>query len=228
MRRFPQNVLIATLALLINPACAEQDVSVLIFKEGANAYESKAIASGLRNALVSSFETYLTDSHFPYGPYCTDNSAECRQHLSYQAEFECASFDLNEDSVPEVFVEMIAPGYCGSGGCDTYMLDNSTGSWKVIGVNHVFMERVNGRSFSADHPIICARPTLASDLERLDTGFVYVEGQVLDTMKFSDATVEEYLACAHGIVDCTKPFPQLYQQALEKGWLSRLQEIAVS
>ena len=28
---------------------------------------------------------------------------------------------------------MSAPGYCGSGGCTTYVLDNSAGSWKIIG-----------------------------------------------------------------------------------------------
>jgi hypothetical protein len=46
----------------------------------------------------------------------------------YVAAFE----DLNDDGAPEAIVYMIGEEWCGSGGCDTMILQQQGGTWKTV------------------------------------------------------------------------------------------------
>jgi hypothetical protein len=41
--------------------------------------------------------------------------------------------DLNGDGTPEAIVYVISQGLCGSGGCNTFILQQTGDSWKVVG-----------------------------------------------------------------------------------------------
>jgi hypothetical protein len=40
--------------------------------------------------------------------------------------------DLNGDGIPEAIVYLIGPQWCGSGGCHLFILQKSSGSWKIV------------------------------------------------------------------------------------------------
>lgn len=136
-------VLILTLfaGACISPAelAKTKAVKELFFKEGANKYESEAIAFALGDMLTEGFKTYLQESHFVFGMYSdlmdcrVLKQGKCRQHLSYRVKFVTASIDLNGDNRDEVIVEVIAPNMCGSGGCTYYILQIIKDKWKNIG-----------------------------------------------------------------------------------------------
>lgn len=117
----------------LQAAYAQDKVNDVIFAEGANRYESEAIALALSKMIAENLEYYMKDSHFIYGPYCPENKDDCRQNLNFEITFKTSSVDLNNDLVKEVFVEYIAPGRCGSGGCSTYILHKGNEGWKVLG-----------------------------------------------------------------------------------------------
>jgi hypothetical protein len=50
------------------------------------------------------------------------------QTTKYIAAFR----DLNGDGKPEAIVYLESPDYCGSGGCNTLILTNKNGTWKVM------------------------------------------------------------------------------------------------
>ena len=104
------------------------------FHSGVNAQESEAIAAALGESLTSSFNLYLTSTHFVYGPKCENsNQDSCRQNLKFELSFKAASLDLNGDDKDELIVELIGPNECGSGGCTAYILKERTKGWAVIG-----------------------------------------------------------------------------------------------
>jgi hypothetical protein len=51
-------------------------------------------------------------------------SSELASIPAEQRKFKYQAFDLNNDSLPEYFVAMVGPYYCGTGGCTAYLLDN--------------------------------------------------------------------------------------------------------
>ena len=115
-------------------ASAEEEVlTPLQFQEGANAYEVEAISSGLSELITDTFEHWFSESHFVYPPSCSSDVNDCRKNLDFEIDFETASFDLNNDGKLEVIVYYNAPAYCGSGGCWSYILEEDTGSFRIIG-----------------------------------------------------------------------------------------------
>ena len=82
---------------------------------GANAYESKAIASAMSDKILKAFKYYVEESHFVYGPSCADKTVECRDNLDFSINFRAASVDLNSDDIDEVIVYYEAPNFCGCG-----------------------------------------------------------------------------------------------------------------
>ncbi len=102
----------------------------LVYKDGANEYESIAIANGLTDVLNFIFEMWLTDSHFIYGDYVC--GPDCRQDLNFEVNLPTTSFDLNDDGAKEVFVILNHSLTCGSSGCDTYILQGLGDDWKII------------------------------------------------------------------------------------------------
>jgi len=102
--------------------------------EGANKYESKAIALALSDELAADFKFYVDDSHFISGPSCSsDNGGECRGNLNYEVKFRTASVDLNQNGIDEVIVYYDALNMCGSSGCTSFILQNNNDDWIVIG-----------------------------------------------------------------------------------------------
>ena len=112
---------------------AEEVLTPLQFQEGANAYEVEAISSGLSDLIKNTFEHWFSESHFIYPPRCSSNVSDCRKNLAFEIAFETASFDLNNNGKLEVIVYYKAPAYCGSGGCNSYILEEDLGSFIVIG-----------------------------------------------------------------------------------------------
>jgi hypothetical protein len=125
---------ISILLTSMQMASAEKEVlTPLQFQEGANAYEVKAISSGLTDLIKNTFEHWFSESHFIYPPSCSSDVSDCRKNLDFEIDFETASFDLNNDGKLEVIVYYKAPAYCGSGGCWSYILEEEPGSFRIIG-----------------------------------------------------------------------------------------------
>jgi hypothetical protein len=104
------------------------------FKDGVDAVGSKAISESLGEHVTASFKLFFTESHFPYGPHCSNkNSRSCRQNLRYELQFNAASIDLDGDGVNEFIVGLNGPNECGSGGCTSYILKNYPEGWRKIG-----------------------------------------------------------------------------------------------
>jgi hypothetical protein len=53
--------------------------------------------------------------------------------FSADARYGIAFADLNDDHQAEALVHLVDPGYCGSGGCTTFVLTQSEGAWHSIG-----------------------------------------------------------------------------------------------
>jgi hypothetical protein len=130
-----------TIAVLLGSAGVswgsdEKDIQFqkIEFKDGVDAVGSKAISESLGETITDFFKFFFTESHFPYGPHCSNkNSRSCRQNLRFELEFNTASIDLDDDGVNEFIVELNGPGVCGSSGCTSYILKNYPEGWREIG-----------------------------------------------------------------------------------------------
>jgi hypothetical protein len=109
------------------------DITPLELFEGANKYETEAIAEGLTETILSNVRHYLTESTFIYGPSCSNGEDNCRQNFEYWQSFEVASVDLDMNGSDEVIVVVDGVGLCGSGGCHAYILANKNYTWAIIG-----------------------------------------------------------------------------------------------
>ena len=129
-----RNIITVLIIILASPA-ATQELKPIVLKDGANAYENKAIASAMSERILDTFKYYVEESHFIYGPSCADKTAECRGNLDFNINFRATSVDLNSDGIDEVIVYYEAPGFCGSGGCTSYILapTNMDDSWVILG-----------------------------------------------------------------------------------------------
>ena len=126
---------ISILLTLMQMASAEEELlTPLQFQEGANAYEVEAIASGLSELIADTFEHWFSESHFIYPPRWSSDVSDCRKNLDFEIDFETASVDLNNDGKLEVIVYYNAPGFCGSGGCWTYILEEKLDGFTIIGL----------------------------------------------------------------------------------------------
>ena len=123
MKKLTSIILILFLSLLSSKVFSEE-LTKLTFKEGSNKYQSEAIAFALNDEIAYTLEIYLQETHFAYG---ANNS------LSFNLDFDTASYDLNRDGSQEVFVTLKGSNICGSGGCTTYILEKDIKGWKVIG-----------------------------------------------------------------------------------------------
>jgi len=129
-----RNIFTVLTIITASPAAA-QELQSIELKDGANAYESKAIASAMSERILDTFKYYVEESHFVYGPSCADKTVECRDNLDFSINFRVASVDLNSDDIDEVIVYYEAPNFCGSGGCTSYILapTNMDDSWVILG-----------------------------------------------------------------------------------------------
>ena len=129
-----RNIYTVLTIIMASPAAA-QELQSIELKNGANAYESKAIASAMSERILDTFKYYFEESHFIHGPRCADKTVECRDNLDFSINFRAASVDLNSDDIDEVIVYFEAPGFCGSGGCTSYILapTNMDDSWVILG-----------------------------------------------------------------------------------------------
>ena len=130
--RFLFSILILLKSMQI--ASAEEVLTPLQFQEGANAYEVEAISSGLSDLIKITFEDWFSKTHFIYPPRCSSEVSDCRKNLDFEIAFETASFDLNNDGKLEVLVYYNAPGFCGSSGCWTYILEEKLDGFTIIGL----------------------------------------------------------------------------------------------
>ncbi|MDB2454392.1 hypothetical protein N9X02_12035 [Planktomarina temperata] len=129
-----RNIFTVLTIILASPV-ATKELKPIALKAGANAYESKAIASAMSERILDTFKYYFEESHFIHGPRCADKTVECRDNLDFSINFRAASVDLNSDDIDEVIVYFEAPGFCGSGGCTSYILapTNMDDSWVILG-----------------------------------------------------------------------------------------------
>ena len=129
-----RNIITVLTIIMASPAAA-QELQSIELKDGANAYESKAIASAMSERILDTFKYYFEESHFIHGPRCADKTVECRDNLDFSINFRAASVDLNSDDIDEVIVYYEAPNFCGSGGCTSYILapTNMDDSWVILG-----------------------------------------------------------------------------------------------
>jgi len=49
-----------------------------------------------------------------------------------RVRYTSAIIDLNGDHRPEAVVQIMGPRFCGSGGCDLYVLERRAGTWRVV------------------------------------------------------------------------------------------------
>ena len=82
-------------------------MTTLTFKEGSNKNQSEAIAFALKDKITETLEIYFQETHFVF---------EANNSLSFNLNFDTASYDLNRDGSQEVFVTLKGPNICGSGG----------------------------------------------------------------------------------------------------------------
>ena len=127
--------IITVLTIIMASPVATQELQSIELKDGANAYESKAIASAMSDKILGAFKYYVEESHFVHGPRCADKTVECRDNLDFSINFRAASVDLNSDDIDEVIVYYEAPNFCGSSGCTSYILapTNMDDSWVILG-----------------------------------------------------------------------------------------------
>ena len=54
---------------------------------------------------------------------------------AFNISFKAATIDLNSDKIDEVLVDYKAPNFCGSGGCNSYILGQLEGGsgWEILG-----------------------------------------------------------------------------------------------
>ena len=74
------------------PEVKTEELTEIIFKEGANRSESQAIAFNLYNVISDALKHWLQESHFIYGASCNSNGVggfwdECRQNLNFNITF---------------------------------------------------------------------------------------------------------------------------------------------
>ncbi len=100
------------------------------FQKGGSLYEVEAIFSGLADLVFSDCDYQSTVYNF----FACDEGTPCRKTIYCNIPFNAASVDLNGDGLDEVFVYYDSRGYCGSGGCNTYLLEKQkyNSNWKVI------------------------------------------------------------------------------------------------
>ena len=124
----------------------KKEIKFSLEDDRVNLYQHDAISFGLFEIIADSFkdalqgqtryrfETKDTKMSYP-GPFVRFN-------------FKAVSIDLNDDGIEEVIVYMFGPDHCGSGGCQSYILQNTFGEvserdydnaeviaedWKTIG-----------------------------------------------------------------------------------------------
>ena len=78
-----RNIIKVLTIMLASPA-ATQELKPIDLKDGANAYETEAIASAMSEKILDTFKFYVEESHFIYGPSCADKTAECRGNLDFK------------------------------------------------------------------------------------------------------------------------------------------------
>ena len=89
----------------------------------------------MADLIADTLKFYVEESHLIYGPNCADKTIECRGNLEFNISFRAATIDLNSDKIDEVIVYYEAPGFCGSGGCNSYILRQLEGGsgWEILG-----------------------------------------------------------------------------------------------
>ncbi len=113
-------------AINVLPTTADDALHELKFEVGLNDRQATAVWSTLRELLLDSYDAFL-DAHLPFV------ASDKRFVIDYEASPSAANFDLNVDGEPETFVYADLWGFCGSGGCTTYVLHDGATGWRVIG-----------------------------------------------------------------------------------------------
>jgi len=81
---------------------------------------------GLALAAAIALAGTPTSDHMPH-----DAEIFIKDHLKL-TQYDAALVDLNDDGVPEVLVYARAPSDCGTGGCDLFILQRQSGTYRVV------------------------------------------------------------------------------------------------
>jgi len=98
-------------------------------------YQYKAISNSLFDIYADTLKIYLQESHVPY-LFENDESKILyppTTQLNDIIKHKAISIDLNDDGVNEVIAYTEGSLVCGSGGCTSYILQETNSDWKIIG-----------------------------------------------------------------------------------------------
>ena len=68
-----RNIITVLTIIMASPA-ATQELQSIELKDGANAYETQAIASAMSERILDTFKYYVEESHFIHGRSYADNT----------------------------------------------------------------------------------------------------------------------------------------------------------
>ena len=117
-------IFLLSLTLSLNIAVASDkdygNLTEIILTEGLDKNQTREVAIGLADDLKDLFHSWLTKTHFIFGPRCSSKDASsgpCRQNLEFDLGFSAASVDLDNDGIDDVLVRVEHELVCGAGDC---------------------------------------------------------------------------------------------------------------
>ena len=105
-----------------------KNLKEIILDDGLDVYQTEAVLGALSYEIKNIFDFYL-NNRFYDGVY---NLKATRQNLSFGIVFKAQTMDFNNDLINDVIVQIEHPDFCGSGGCNDYILINKKEGWKKI------------------------------------------------------------------------------------------------
>jgi hypothetical protein len=149
----------AALALATS-ACASTPAAVALTDTGEPIFMQSARDASPELRLFA--RQYVQRSAF--WPDLRDYQARNGRRFSVDRDIEVGEADLDDDGMPERFLTIDNPLFCGATGCTTYVLQKSGRNWRVLLQNNVRAEiRVLGETDGGYHRLCMARLVEAWD-----------------------------------------------------------------
>ena len=140
-------IIIFLLTASVSNSSENHDFQILELEERLDGYQRDAVIAAIPDKIISLFEMYFTESHFPSFPI----DSHIRKNLGFFIDFKGLSVDLNDDGILEVLVRLDHTLACGSGGCYTYILVKENGTWKnrgsLFGAGNIHLRNIYKNGF---------------------------------------------------------------------------------
>ena len=137
----------------------EKEIKFSREDDRVNLYQHDAISFGLFEIIADSFKDALQDQTRYY--FETKDTKMSYPGPFVRFDFKAVSIDLNDDGIEEVIAYMFGPDHCGSGGCTSYILQNTEVSERDYDGTEVKAEdwKIIGRPFPGRHIFISSNKT---------------------------------------------------------------------